>query len=70
MPKAITAAAHKLARMVYFMLKHGTDYVVRSQEEYERQHRERQIKNLHRRAAQLGFEVKELPSWQSLTVNA
>ena len=67
MPKAITAAAHKLARMVFFMLKHGTEYVVRSQEEYDRQHRKRQIKNLKRRApAQLGFELKELPGWETL----
>jgi transposase len=70
MPKAITATAHKLARMVYFMLKYGTEYVVRSQEEYERQHKERQIKNLKRRASVLGFEVTQLPQWKQLTENA
>ena len=67
MPKAITATAHKLARMVYFMLKYGTDYVVRSQEEYERQHKERQIRNLKRRAKGLGFEILQLPQKQCVT---
>ena len=28
-PKAITATAHKLARLIYSMLKHGTAYVAR-----------------------------------------
>lgn len=66
MPKAITATAHKLARLVYYMLKYGTDYVVKSQHEYELQHRQRQIKSLHRRAAQLGYELRQLPQWQPL----
>lgn len=58
-PKAITATAHKLARLVYYMLKHGTDYVVRSQEEYEKDHRQRSIRNLQRRARALGFDIVE-----------
>ena len=57
MPKAITAAAHKLARLVYAMLKHGTDYVVRSQEDYERAYRERVVSNLKRKAHALGFQL-------------
>lgn len=57
MPKAITATAHRLARMVYFMLKYGTDYVMRSQEQYEAEHRERLLKNLVRRAKDMGFSL-------------
>lgn len=57
MPKAITAAAHKLARLVYAMLKHGTDYVVRTQEDYERAYREKVLHNLHRKAKALGFQL-------------
>ena len=57
MPKAITATAHRLARMIYFMLKYGTDYVVRSQEQYEAEHRQRQVRNLLRRAKDLGFAL-------------
>ena len=34
-PKAITATAHKLARLVYLALKHGMTYVRQTQEEYQ-----------------------------------
>jgi hypothetical protein len=43
--KAVTAAAHKLARLVYWTLKHGTAYVKQTQEQYEAQQREKQIRN-------------------------
>jgi transposase len=59
---AVTAAAHKLARIVYLALKHGLTYVRRSQEEYDAQMRERQLKALRRRARQLGLEVTEKAS--------
>jgi transposase len=55
--KAITAAAHKLARLVYSLLKHGEEYVARSMEEYESEHRERQVRGLIRKAHELGFEL-------------
>jgi hypothetical protein len=45
-PKAITAAAHKLARLVYSLLKHGQAYLAKSLEEYEREHQERQLRQL------------------------
>lgn len=57
MPKAITATAHRLARMIYYMLKYGTDYVMRSQEQYEAEHRQRVLSNLIRRAKNLGFSL-------------
>lgn len=56
-PKAITATAHKLARLVYAMLTHGTAYVDVGQEYYEERHRSRVIQNLKRRAQELGFEL-------------
>src|SRR4029077_7796426 len=34
-PKALTATAHKLARLVYFALKNGMTYVRQTQEAYE-----------------------------------
>jgi hypothetical protein len=40
---ALTATAHKLARIVYLALKHGMTYVRQSQEDYEAQMREKQI---------------------------
>ena len=56
-PKAITATAHKMARLVYLMLKHGTSYVDVGQDYYEQRHRTRVIQNLKRKAQSLGFEL-------------
>jgi len=56
-PKAITATAHKLARLVYMMLKQGTAYVDAGQEYYEKRYRGRVVQNLKRRAQELGFEL-------------
>jgi transposase len=58
--KAITATAHKLGRLVYWMLKHGMGYVKQTQEQYEQQQRDRQIRNLKRRAQQLGLQIVEV----------
>jgi transposase len=55
--KATTATAHKLARMVYFMLKNRTDYVDPGVTYYEQQYRDRTIRNLKRKAASLGMEL-------------
>ncbi len=57
MPKAITAAAYKLARIVYGMLKHGSAYVAKGAEEYEKAYRERVVRGLKRKAAELGLEL-------------
>jgi transposase len=57
--KAITATAHKLARLVYAMLTKGEDYVERSEADYEQQHRERTIRQLQRKAAQFGLQIVE-----------
>ena len=59
-PAAITATAHKLARLVYSMLKHGTQYVDAGQDYYERQYQHRVMKNLTQRAKQLGYKLVEL----------
>ncbi|UCE51860.1 MAG: IS110 family transposase [Desulfobacterales bacterium] len=56
-PKAITATAHKLAKLVYRMLKYGTDYVDSGQQYYENQYRKRVIKNLTKRAREMGYVV-------------
>jgi transposase len=56
-PKANTAAAHKLARMVYFMLTLGEAFVDLGQQRYEEQQRQRSIAALKRRAASLGFQI-------------
>jgi transposase len=69
-PAALTAAAHKLARIVYLAMKHGMTYVRQNQEEYEAQMKEKQIKALKRKARQLGLELIEKPSAGSGTAEA
>jgi transposase len=56
-PRANTATAHKLARMVYFMLTRGEAFVDQGQQRYEEQQRQRSIVALKRRAAALGFQI-------------
>ena len=56
-PRANTAVAHKLARMVYFMLTRGEAFVDKGQQHYEEQQRQRSVAALKRRAAALGFEI-------------
>ena len=56
-PRANTAVAHKLARMVYLMLTRGEAFVEQGQQHYEEQQRQRSVAALKRRAAALGFEI-------------
>jgi transposase len=66
-PQAVTATAHKLARLVYSMLKHGTEYVDVGQDYYERRHRERVVQNLTRRAKELGLVLVPAPAQEAVT---
>jgi transposase len=54
---AITATAHKLAVLVYRLLKHGTEYVRQSMDEYAAKIRVQLERSLRRKAAELGFDV-------------
>lgn len=56
-PKAITATAHKLARLVYFLLTRGEDYVEAGQRQYEEHYQQRLLHNLAKRARTLGFQL-------------
>jgi hypothetical protein len=67
---AVTATAHKLARIVYLALKHGMPYVRPSREEYEAQMKEKQLKALRRKARQLGLEIIETTSGSEATAAA
>jgi transposase len=58
-PKAITAMAHKLARLVYRMLKWGHEYVDKGLQYYEERHRDQQVQLLKKRAAKLGLQIVE-----------
>jgi transposase len=55
--KANTATAHKLAQIVYFMLKRRDTYHALDVSYYENQHRERTIRYLQRKAASLGLRL-------------
>ena len=56
-PKAITATAHKLARLFYRLLKTRTPFIDVGQDYYEQQYRERTTRNLKKRAAALGYQL-------------
>ncbi len=66
-PKAITATAHKIARIFYNMLKYGTEYVDLGQEYYEQRYQDRVIANLKRKAKQFGFELVTIEENKLLT---
>ena len=50
--EAITAAAHKLARIMYSLLRYGQNYIDQGAEYYETQYRQRVL-----RAAKLGYDL-------------
>lgn len=54
---AITATAHKMARLVYALLRYGTAYVQQSVAEYEKTHQEQLRRNLQKRAKLLGLQL-------------
>jgi len=56
-PKAITATAHKLARLIYIMLTKGEQYTDQGQHYYEERYRERVLRTLSARAAKLGMKM-------------
>ncbi|MDD1649394.1 MAG: IS110 family transposase [Methylococcaceae bacterium] len=58
-PQAITATAHKLARIIYRMLKYGEAYVRQGLEDYERKTREESIRRLKRAATAMGYDLTE-----------
>jgi hypothetical protein len=54
-PKAIIATAHKIARIIYYMLKYRREFVDMGADHYEAQHQKRQIRSLVKKAASLGL---------------
>jgi transposase len=59
---AITATAHKLACLVYRMLKYGKEYVKQSMQTYERKIKDQLERSLRRKAAALGYELVAKPA--------
>jgi hypothetical protein len=56
----VTATAHELARVVYHLVRYGATYVKQTEEAYAEQVRGRVEKSFHRRAKELGYEVKKV----------
>ena len=67
-PKAITATAYKLARIVYAMIKYGMPYAQKSMDAYEAEYRERQVRLLQKKARELGFLLTELRNGEPKSV--
>jgi transposase len=66
-PTAINAGAHKLARLLYRMLKFGKAYVEHGQQAYEKLFKERTLRNLQRKARELGFDVTPMAATALVT---
>jgi len=60
--RAIVATAHKLARLVYHLLKHHEPYEAVEPTAYEQALRQREVANLTRRAKQLGLTLMTQPT--------
>jgi len=56
-PKAVVATAHKLARIVYHMLKNQTPFTAVCAEHEDARYRERALRNLQRQARKLGANI-------------
>ena len=56
----MTATAHKLARVIYHLVRYGAAYVRKTEEEYAAQVRGRVERAFHRRARELGYEVRKV----------
>jgi transposase len=56
-PKAITAMAHKLARLVYRMLKYGQQYVDKGMQHYEERFRQQRMRWLEKQAKELNLQL-------------
>jgi transposase len=56
-PKAVVATAHKLARIVYHMLKNQTPFIAVGPEHEDARYRERALRNLQRQARKLGANI-------------
>ena len=55
--QATVATAHKIARIVYHLLKYGEAYEAESADTYEQKRQERELRALTRRAAKLGYTL-------------
>ena len=55
--QATVATAHKIARIVYHLLKYGAAFEAESADAYAQKRQERELRGLTRRAAKLGYTL-------------
>jgi transposase len=55
--EGVTATAHKLARILYRLVKHGDEYVRQGMETYEKKYQEQKLRRLQKMAALNGFRL-------------
>jgi len=55
--EGVTATAHKLARLIYRLVKHGEEYVRLGLAQYEQKNKNRKLRNLQGVAASLGLQL-------------
>lgn len=56
-PKAVVATAHKLARIVYHMLRYQVSFSTIPPEQEDERYRQRLLHNLQRKAQKLGAKL-------------
>lgn len=56
-PQAITATAHRLARVIYALMRSGAQYVDIGQQAYEQQFQARRLRHLERLAYRMGLRL-------------
>lgn len=61
-PKAITAMAHNLARLIYRMLRYGQEYVDKGMEFYQQRYQHQQIQWMQKKARDLGLVITLAPA--------
>ena len=66
--EAVTATAHKLARLIYRLIKHGEAYVQEGLEKYEMKNQQRKLRAVRKMAESLGLKILE-PQEVTLSVS-
>lgn len=56
-PKPVTAAAHKLARLIHMMLTKGEEYTDQGQDYHEERYRQPVLRQLALRAEKMGMKL-------------
>ena len=54
---------------IYSMLKNGTEYVDQGQDYYEREYKDRVLKNLKRRVAEMGFKMVPAQNQENVSLD-